>query len=132
VSPPVVCDSEIVAIGASAGVTVTCADPVALPAAAVIVIGPPAATPVTTPVDDTVATAAFDVVHVVTRFVQFACVIAAVSGLVAPATTVNGLGVTTMALTTHCGSVTEGPSPPPPQPRIDSTRSVVEIDATRT
>jgi hypothetical protein len=68
---PSVCDNVIVAMGAWAGLTVTCADPLTPFAVAVIATGPPAETPVTTPADDTVATAMFDDVQLVTRFVQF-------------------------------------------------------------
>ena len=88
-------------MGATAAVTVTCAEPLAAPALAVIVIGPPAATPVTMPADDTVATAAFDVAQVVTTLLQFDCVTAAVSVPVAPAATLNVGGERVTALTTH-------------------------------
>jgi hypothetical protein len=104
-------------------VTVTCALPLAVPAVAVIVTGPPAATPVTTPADDTVAIAEFDVVQLVTRFVQFVCVTVALRLPVVPATTLSVAGVTTTAVTEHCGGVTEGPSLPPHPKAAKVTRA---------
>jgi hypothetical protein len=104
---------EIDAIGVCAAVIVTCDDPVAPPAVAVIATGPPAATPVTTPVLDTVAMAVFALDQVVVTFVQLVCVTAALSVPVAPAITLSVGGVTATALTTHCGVVPDGPSEPP-------------------
>jgi hypothetical protein len=104
--PALVWDNVIDAIGAAAGVTVTCDDPLAVPAVAVTVTGPPADTPVTTPADDTVAIDAFEVVQFVTRVVQLVCVTAAVSVPVVPATMLSVVGVTTTELTEHRAATT--------------------------
>jgi len=54
--------------------TVTFAVPLVPPAVAVIVTGPPTATPTTSPVAETLATAGFELVQLVVRPEQFCCV----------------------------------------------------------
>jgi len=95
-------------------VTVIAAVPLCPSLVAVIVAGP-AATPVTSPVDETVATALLLVVHVTARPVSTfpdASFVVAVSCTVAPTLTVAIAGLTVTDATGADGVVVP---PPPPQ-----------------
>jgi len=103
-------------------VTVTAAVPLCASLVAVIVTGPPTATPVTSPVDETVATAALPVVQVTTRPVSTflaASLVVAASCTVAPALTVAVAGLTVTDATGADGAVD-----PPPPPQAASTSAV--------
>jgi len=106
VAVPGLTDTDVT--GAAVAVTVIAAVPLCPSLVAVIVTGPPAVTPVTSPVDETVATAALLVVHVTVRpvstFPAASCVVA-VSCTVAPTATAAGVGVT-VTDATGAGAVT--------------------------
>ncbi len=95
-------------VGAAA-VTVIAAVPVCPSLVAVMVTGPPAVTPVTSPVDETVAMAALLVVHVTVRPVSTfpaASVVVAVNCTVAPTFTVAVPGLTDTDVTGAAVAVT--------------------------
>src|SRR6266508_402036 len=100
-------------VGAAA-VTVIAAVPVCPSLVAVMVTGPPAVTPVTSPLDETVAMDALLVVHVTVRpvstFPAASCVVA-VSCTVAPTATATGAGAVTVIGTR--GSIPPNHKPDP-------------------
>jgi hypothetical protein len=106
--------SMLTANGAPA--TLIAAVPVLPSLVAVIVTGPPAAMPVTSPVDETVAIAPL-LVHVTSRPVSTfpaASVVVAVSCTVAPTTTIAVAGVTVTDATGTVPDGVDGPVPLPP------------------
>ncbi len=103
--PPATTDAGLgvtVTVDTGTAVTVTAAVPLWPSLVAVIVTGPPAATPVTTPLPSTVATDVLLDAQVIARPVStfpFASFVVAVSCTVPPATTDAGFGVTVTAAT---------------------------------
>src|SRR5436309_12826864 len=115
-NPPVVLSTRALMVGAAA-VTVIAAVPVCPSLVAVMVTGPPAVTPVTSPVDETVAMAASLVVHVTVRPVSTfpaASVVVAVNCTVAPTSTVAVPGLTDTDATGAAVAVTGTAAAPPP------------------
>jgi hypothetical protein len=86
------------------GTAVTVIDAVPLtPLTAAVIVADPTVTPVTTPVDETVATMELLVDQVAVRPVQFSCEMVAVKGVVDPATTDPLVGLTATAVTVQRG-----------------------------
>jgi hypothetical protein len=115
---------ETLTLATGGGVTVTMADPSWPSLVATIVTGPPTASAVTTPDDDTLATAVFVDVHVTVRLVNVppaASFGVAVSCVVWPTEMVLDGGVTCTDATGGGGSV------PPPQ-AASAVRQAARID----
>jgi hypothetical protein len=109
--------------------TVIAAVPV-FPSLDAVIVALPAVTAVTTPADDTVATAAFDVLHVTVRPVSTApaaSLVTAVNACVPPTDTVAALGVTSTAATGDATCTPTVAERPPLDPVIVAVPALIAL-----